>query len=142
MSDKIILPGDLITFDFRINSNENSSFQKYNNYEVPNLKVLQWNIERGYKLDDILVILKSHNADIICLQELDISCERSNNRNCVLEIAKYLSMKIAFVVEFEEIKSNCRTKALQGGGFHGNAILSKYDFNPYVSTLFQFLSYM
>jgi endonuclease/exonuclease/phosphatase family metal-dependent hydrolase len=129
-----IIPGDLITYDFRINLNEN--INEYNNEEVPKLKVLQWNIERGYKLDDILIKLKSHNADIICLQELDISCERSNERNCVLEIAKYLNMKISFVVEFEELRSKFRTKLLQGGGFHGNAILSKYDFNPYVSNFF------
>jgi endonuclease/exonuclease/phosphatase family metal-dependent hydrolase len=94
------------------------------------LKCIQWNIERGYKLDDVIKALKNHYADIICLQELDINCERSGNRNCALEIAEALQMKCAFVAEFEEFHSPLRKPHLQGGGVHGNAILSRFDFEP------------
>ena len=38
---------------------------------------LQWNIERGYKLQQIVTELKAVDADIIALQEVDIGCERS-----------------------------------------------------------------
>lgn len=38
---------------------------------------LQWNIERGYKLEEIVKELKNIDADVIALQEVDIGCERS-----------------------------------------------------------------
>jgi hypothetical protein len=41
------------------------------------IKLLQWNIERGYKLAGIIEELKSIDADIIALQEVDVGCERS-----------------------------------------------------------------
>lgn len=117
----------IIIHDFRCHqdlTNEHFDFLK--------LKCIQWNIERGYKLDSIINLLKQYDADIICLQELDIGCDRSDNRNCAYEIAKALSMKCAFNAEFEELASPLRSPESQGGGLHGNAILSKYDFQPYI----------
>lgn len=40
---------------------------------------LQWNIERGYKLEEIVRELRGINADVIALQEVDIGCERSSS---------------------------------------------------------------
>lgn len=40
---------------------------------------LQWNIERGYKLPEIIAELRKINADVIALQEIDVGCERSGN---------------------------------------------------------------
>lgn len=45
------------------------------------IRLLQWNIERGYKLDGIIQELRSIDADVICLQEVDVQCERSGNRD-------------------------------------------------------------
>lgn len=44
----------------------------------PTLKLLQWNIERGYKLPGIVEELKQIDADIISLQEVDVGCDRSD----------------------------------------------------------------
>lgn len=41
--------------------------------------MLQWNIERGYKLSSIVEELKQIDADVIALQEVDIGCERSGS---------------------------------------------------------------
>lgn len=98
----------------------------------PIIKCLQWNIERGYRLDQVIAALQGHHADIICLQELDIGCERSAGRDCAREIAQALRMKCAFYVEFEEQHSPLRSAATQGGGVHGNAILSRWDLEPRV----------
>jgi endonuclease/exonuclease/phosphatase family metal-dependent hydrolase len=38
---------------------------------------LQWNIERGYQLAGIIEELRSIDADVISLQEVDVGCERS-----------------------------------------------------------------
>lgn len=41
------------------------------------LRLLQWNIERGYKLSGIIEELKRLDADIVALQEVDVGCDRS-----------------------------------------------------------------
>lgn len=118
-----VKPGTLLYYDFREPERTRGHLQKDRR-----LKCVQWNIERGYKLDRVKDLLASHDADLVCLQELDIDCERSGNRNCALEIAKALKMLCVFVCEFEEIWSERRDPGSQGGGYHGNAILSRFDF--------------
>jgi hypothetical protein len=48
-------------------------------FELIRLDRLQWNIERGYKMEKIVDELKAIDADIIALQEVDIGCERSSS---------------------------------------------------------------
>lgn len=120
--------GDLYVIDCREPPPQSTAHEQ----SAPVLKIVQWNVERGYQIDKITALLLEQNADIIALQELDVECDRSHGRNCVLEIAQALKMKCAFLVEFEELRSPLRSDDSQGGGVHGNAILSKYDFEPYV----------
>lgn len=40
-------------------------------------------------------------------------------------------MNCAFVVEFDEHYSSKRSKRTQGGGLHGNAILTRFDMDPF-----------
>lgn len=91
------------------------------------LRIVQWNIERGYKLPGIIEELKRLDADIIGLQEIDINCERSGNVDTGKAIAEALQCNYAFVCEFEELHSPVRNARTQGGGVHGNAILTKFD---------------
>jgi endonuclease/exonuclease/phosphatase family metal-dependent hydrolase len=77
------------------------------------LKVVQWNIERGYKIDKILSILRELDADILCLQELDIGCARSGSIDCFETIGKSLELNGIFVTEFEEVFSSKRAPKLQ-----------------------------
>lgn len=92
------------------------------------LRLIQWNIERGYKLPDIIKLLLAEDADIIALQEVDIGCERSEWFDCGRLIAEALHMNYIFVCEFDELYSPLRPPSSQGGGRHGNAILSRYHF--------------
>ena len=64
-------PGEIFQADFR-SSNSPATVNS-------TIKLLQWNIERGYKLQGIIEELKRINADVISLQEIDIGCERSKN---------------------------------------------------------------
>lgn len=75
---------------------------------------MQWNIERGYKLDGIIQELKRTNADVLALQELDIGCERTGKRDTMNEIAAALGYSVAFFCEFEELHSPARKAELQG----------------------------
>lgn len=55
-------PGDVILHDFR-----DSSLSQAHDTKQP-LKLLQWNIERGYKLKEIIQELKTLDADVIAIQ--------------------------------------------------------------------------
>ncbi len=125
MEETICEPGNFLLYDCR---------KKDHGKDVaPNmLKCVQWNVERGYRLHEVIVILKRHQADIICLQELAIGCERSNVQNVPKLIADALEMNCVFVTEFVELHSSRRSRRTQGGGVHGNAILSRFDMEPFV----------
>ena len=94
------LPGEVLHYDFR---EERTDPKK-------NIKFLQWNIERGYKLQEIIETLKNLDSDVIALQEIDIGCERSDHKDTGVEIAKALKMNYIFVCEFEEIHHPMREK--------------------------------
>lgn len=104
--ESLPVSGQVITKDFR-----DSSTKKYR--ENSPLKVVQWNIERAYKIDEIILLLSSRNADIVCLQELDIGCARSNYVNSFNAIGQALKMNGAFVTEFEELYSTLRSRRTQ-----------------------------
>lgn len=117
-------PGDILHYDFRpINKDTDCPRM---------LKAVQWNIERGYRLPQIISILAAHQADIICLQELDIGCDRTARYNVPEKVAEALGMKCVFVTEFAEHRSRRRSARTQGGGVHGNAILSRFDMDPFI----------
>lgn len=131
-------PGEILVYDYRGKSELNSknstkpkSRMTFPTSKPPIVKAVQWNIERAYKLDEIIAALLMHDADIICLQELDIGCARSGHRNSALELAKALQMKCAFITEAVELASPLRSDRTQGGGVHGNAILSRFNFEPF-----------
>lgn len=119
-------PGQIIVYDYNPD-NSGPIITK------SSLRCIQWNIERGYRLDQVISTLQSHQADIICLQELDVHCARSDYRNAAKEIAAGLQMTCVFVVEFEEIFSRRRSKKTQGGGWHGNAILTRFPIKKAVA---------
>lgn len=122
-NDDVLLgwdPGQIIIYDYSPTAEQSTCPP-----EGP-IKCIQWNIERGYRLDAVIATLRSYEADIICLQELDVHCARSTYRNAAKEIAEALQMTCLFIVEFEELYSRRRSPKTQGGGWHGNAILTRF----------------
>jgi len=86
------------------------------------LRLVTWNIEFGYKLEQIISRLRKLRPDILLLQECD--CVMDNlqlNVHVAEEIAKSLQMAYvwsgAFSYEFAE----------GGKGLFGNAILSRFE---------------
>ena len=142
---KGLAPGDIVVYDFRGTSGEEGVGAVPTAGgdaplplpppppRPPNapLRVVQWNIERGYKLDAIAEELARLDADVITLQELDISCERSAFQNVPLLLAKRLGALCAFVCEFHELPSTAevrRAPDTESGcdyAFHGNAIITR-----------------
>ncbi|KAG0164612.1 hypothetical protein DFQ28_010066 [Apophysomyces sp. BC1034] len=118
MQEQLPLPGEFLVYDYR---KDISTLQK------SSLKILQWNVERNYESEAIIATLKELDPDIAILQEIDINCKRSQNRNHMQELCQKLRVKGGFVCEFLELDSPRRRQCDEGGGIHGNAILSKYD---------------
>ncbi|WP_281645784.1 endonuclease/exonuclease/phosphatase family protein [Parendozoicomonas sp. Alg238-R29] len=81
------------------------------------LKVVEWNIERGYKRHKIAAWLEAQQPDIVLLSEVDRGCARTGYRQIAQYLASELGMYYVYGVEFVEVDDFCE---------HGNAILSRY----------------
>ena len=153
------LPGEIIIYDYTEPSEHTDSTRQHSpeqEFEF-RVKAVQWNIERAYKLDEIIDLLASGSTafrdhrtgssrinrkprahspvnlaykdfDVMAIQEFDINCARSDYRNSAHELARALKMKCIFLCEFEELYSDkLRNNRTQGGGVHGNGILTWWD---------------
>jgi hypothetical protein len=94
--------GETIHYDYRSESLKRDI--NYSNNTRP-LKIIQWNIERGIKLDGIITQLREHEADIIALQEIDSGDSRSEFIDTGVAIAKELGLQYVFQNEFIELES-------------------------------------
>ncbi|CAM0138354.1 unnamed protein product [Umbelopsis sp. WA50703] len=92
-------PGEVLTYDCR---SDHSSLPR------KSLKVLQWNVERNYKSEEIIETLKRLDPDIAIVQEIDIYCQRSGNADHMKNICMALGWKGGFVAEFLELESPIR----------------------------------
>src|SRR5258708_35451981 len=93
------------------------------------MRVVNWNIERGLRLTEIIDFLGSQNADLLILQEVDLNARRTRRLNIAEEIARRLGMNYVFGREFEELTQGSRTSP----AYHGQATLSRWRLaNPRV----------
>ena len=113
-------------------------------YRAPNpeprlqafLRVVEWNIERGSRLEGIVDVLKRHDvlayADVLLINEIDAGMARSRNLNVAFELSKALSAHAIFGIEYLELTKGTGDERSRGGqntaALHGNAILTRYDF--------------
>jgi endonuclease/exonuclease/phosphatase family metal-dependent hydrolase len=93
------------------------------------MRVLFWNIERGYKIQGILNILKKEKADIYLFTEVDRGVKRTNKKDFFEVLKKELKKDGVYEREFLE-KDKLRRYFLSpggpGGGEQGLAILTNY----------------
>jgi endonuclease/exonuclease/phosphatase family metal-dependent hydrolase len=108
------------------------------------LRVVEWNIERGSRIDGIIQVLNTHPvlqfADLLLINELDDGMVRSSNLNVARELSAALSTHAVFGVEYLELtKGTGAELKLEGENttaLHGNAILTRHSFsNPEVIRL-------
>lgn len=127
------VPGDYLWFDYRSSAvKQAAESNRLPQLNAASLKLVQWNIERGYKIDKIIEELQRVDADVITLQELDIACERTHWADIAKAICEALQCCGVFALEFVEHDSHdrshenrCGRQETYGPAFHGNAILSK-----------------
>jgi endonuclease/exonuclease/phosphatase family metal-dependent hydrolase len=85
------------------------------------IRVISWNINRGEQLDEALQFLHRTPADLILLQETDVSARRTQYRNVAREIAQALRMDYVFGCEFQELTQGDHNSP----AYHGQATLSR-----------------
>ena len=90
--------------------NETASLADYQNQP---LRILSWNIERGYDPDQLIKYIQSKHLDIVCLQEVDWGNERTKGVDVLDYIARQTGMKGYFGIEFYEIATPYRGKNWQ-----------------------------
>lgn len=101
------------------------------------LRVVEWNIERGSRLDGIIEALNTHEvlrfADLLLLNELDHGMVRSGNINVALELSRALEAHAVFGVEYFELTRGAGLELDLPGentaALHGNAILTRHSFS-------------
>jgi endonuclease/exonuclease/phosphatase family metal-dependent hydrolase len=86
------------------------------------IRVVNWNIDRGLRLQEITEFLASQQADLLTLQEVDLNARRTHFRNIAEELARKLQMNFVFGREFEELTQGSRTSP----AYHGQATLSRW----------------
>src|ERR1700761_8387727 len=87
------------------------------------LKVINWNINRGTRFKQVLEFLKSQAADLLILQEVDLNARRTRCLNVAEELARNLAMNYAFGREFQELTEGSGTAP----AYHGQATLSRWN---------------
>jgi endonuclease/exonuclease/phosphatase family metal-dependent hydrolase len=86
------------------------------------IRLVSWNVNRGYRLTEIIEYLAGSSADLILMQETDLNVRRTGHRNIPREIARALQMNYVFGREFEELGQGHRGIP----AFHGQTTLSRF----------------
>jgi endonuclease/exonuclease/phosphatase family metal-dependent hydrolase len=83
------------------------------------LRVVEWNVERGQKIDAVIREMKRINADVWLLNESDLYGKPSGGVVVAREIARALGYSYVTGTEFTELRDDRR-------GSSGDAIVSRY----------------
>ena len=86
------------------------------------IRVVNWNINRGLRLQKVIEFLASAKADVVFLQESDLNARRTHHLNVAKEVAQKLQMNYAFGREFQELTQGSRASP----AYHGQATLSRW----------------
>jgi len=78
------------------------------------IRVLSWNVERGVRFSAILEFLRTAEADLILLQEVDRKTRRTQFRDVPHELARSLQLNYVFGTEFQELSASSGRSARHG----------------------------
>ena len=85
-----------------------------------NVRLLNWNIDRGKHLDGIFAAIRETKPDLCVFQEVDLGARRTQGMDVAKELAKTTGMNYAFAPEFEELSQGTE----EGSAYHGQATLT------------------
>ncbi|MBV9677143.1 MAG: endonuclease/exonuclease/phosphatase family protein [Acidobacteriaceae bacterium] len=82
--------------------------------DLRSLRVMSWNIDRGYQLDQIGDEIAKEPADLCLLQEVDWGTARVGSTDVGAELARRLGLDLAYAIEFEELSQEHSSPAYTG----------------------------
>lgn len=91
------------------------------------LRILAWNLGRGFAPERIADTIAELRPDIACLQEVDWNNQRTGSRDVLQLLAERTGMLGLYGIEFLELQEPRRPRRLAGGGAAGNALLSRIE---------------
>ncbi|HXR76889.1 MAG TPA: endonuclease/exonuclease/phosphatase family protein [Bryobacteraceae bacterium] len=86
----------------------------------PSVRVISWNIDRGYHLDRVIDTLRKERPSICLLQEVDLHDRRTGNRDIARQVAQTLHYNYAYGIAFEELSQRVKGQP----AFQGQATLA------------------
>ena len=86
------------------------------------LRLMSWNIDRGYEFDGLVKLIRDKQPEICLLQEVDLHDRRTKNRDVAREMAKTLGYNYSFGTEFQELSQGVDSNP----AYHGQATLSRW----------------
>jgi endonuclease/exonuclease/phosphatase family metal-dependent hydrolase len=86
------------------------------------IRIVSWNIERGLRFPGILEFLRTIQADLILLQEVDLNARRTQYRDVASELAHALHFNVVFGRGFQELSEGSAASP----AFQGQATLSPW----------------
>jgi endonuclease/exonuclease/phosphatase family metal-dependent hydrolase len=101
---------------------ENFAPNQWLSWPRSSIRVVDWNIDRGLKLSEIIDCLGDSKADVFLLQEVDINAHRTQRLNVAQEIARKLRLNYVFGREFVELTQGSKSSP----AYHGQATLSRW----------------
>lgn len=101
------------------------------------LRLVEWNIERGTRLEGIIDVLNNHPvirfADLLLLNELDDGMLRSGNLCVAQELGQSVAAHTIYGIEYLELTKGTGQELMLDGentaALHGNAILTRHQFS-------------
>jgi endonuclease/exonuclease/phosphatase family metal-dependent hydrolase len=101
----------------------NFALPRWVSWPPDTIRVVDWNIDRGLRLQEIIEFLDAQRADVLILQEVDLNARRTGYRNVAEEISRQLRMNYVFGCELQELAQGRRDSP----AFHGQATLSRWS---------------
>jgi endonuclease/exonuclease/phosphatase family metal-dependent hydrolase len=101
---------------------ENFAPNQWLSWPRSSVRIVDWNVDRGLKLSEIIDFLGDSKADIFLLQEVDINAYRTHRLNIAQEIARKLRLNYVFGREFVELSQGSKKSV----AYHGQATLSRW----------------
>jgi endonuclease/exonuclease/phosphatase family metal-dependent hydrolase len=94
------------------------------------LHIVDWNIDRGERLDQVTQVLERDQPDLCTFQEVDLSANRSGRINVAEELARRLKMRYAYASAWVELGQsgrgrNSSQEHATDDAFQGQAILTR-----------------
>ena len=89
--------------------------------QLDQIRVLNWNIERGLRLTRVMDFIGRQQPDICIFQEVDLNAKRTGKLDVANVVAAEFGFNYVFGVEFEELSQGSKTDP----AFHGQAVFAR-----------------